>query len=548
MIHEPHDALYCGGVLFLIPALISQGLFRCNNIYEYDSKFYYSLESILLTMALLALCRIKNIEQTKNIRSGELGRLIGMDRIPEKKCLRGKIKLLSEQNKSEQWNESLMKLWKQTQLDQVEREGEMVLYIDGHVQIYNGYAATLPAKYISRQKLCMSALSEFWLHGDDGLPYMVVQGELNEKLQEIILEKMIPQLIVTGYIKTIEDPLTYPQVPQCTLVFDREAYEYNFFEQLWNKHRVAIITYRKFVKDKWDEKDFAPYEIVENIEKSTTYLCEKEFIPENYSFREVRKLCANTHQTAILTTHPTMKVPFIAKYMFNRWTQENFFKYMISDYNLDQIVEYGIEGIDENMRVVNPMYKKYQYQLKKIREKIARRKARLYNLQNQNKELTIDQQKKVDVKIADLLLEIEQMTNEERKLLKLRSEQPYHIKLKDMPPEKQYNKLKTESKLLTNIIKMICYRAESSVANILNETLRSKKDEKRMLVKQIIQTPADIRPDFNEKTLTVSLHSLTSQRYNEALEKLIETLNDSCSIFPGTELRLIFKSTAINFT
>ncbi len=113
----------------------------------------------------------------------------------------------------------------------------------------------------------------------------------------------------------------------------------------------------------------------------------------------------------------------------------------------------------------------------------------------------------MDIKKGAIVAEIQQMKEQEKELIKLRSEQTYHIKLKDMPTEQQYDKLKTQSKLFINIIKMICYRAETAVANIVSEALSSKTDEKRMLVKQIIQTPADIFPDYQNNTLTVTIHT-----------------------------------------
>jgi len=541
MIHEAHNGLHYGGVLLMIPALLSQGLLKSKDIYKYEDSYYYSLESIILTLAIMALCRIKNIEQLKNVRSGEIGRLIGMDRIPEAKCLRGKVQYLATQNKAQQWNEELMELWKDGITEHT--DGELILYVDGHVSIYNGYKATLPAKYISRQKLCLSATSEYWVNDGDSLPYMVVTGELNEKLQEIITHQIIPQLIKVGYIKPIEDPHTYPQTPQCTLVFDREAYDFDFFDKLWDQYRVAIITYRKFVKDKWEHTDFTSYEILDNGNKSTMDICEKPLTRDTKTYREIRKLGSSGHQTSIITTHPTMKILHIALYMFNRWTQENFFKYMMANYNFDQIIEYGTESIDPELKIVNPAYKKYGYQLKKLREKLSRRKAHLYNITNNQTELTIDQQKKSDTKSAQIVLEIQQIEGQEKELIKLKSEQTYYVKLKDMPPEQQYNKLKTQSKLLLNIIKMICYRAETAVANIVNETLSSKMDEKRMLVKQIIQTPANILPDYQNNTLTITIHSMSNQRYNQAAQKLLEILNEAKAIFPGTELLMVFKST-----
>jgi hypothetical protein len=526
----------------MIPALLSQGLLKSKEIYNYEDKYYYSLESVILTLAILALCRIKNIEQIKNIKSGEIGRLIGMDRIPESKSLRGKIRYLANQNKAQQWNEELMELWKDGISEHT--DGELILYVDGHQNIYNGYKATLPAKYISRQKLCLSATSEYWVNDGDSLPYMVVTGELNEKLQEIIIDQIIPQLIKVGYIKHIEDPLNYPQTPQCTLVFDREAYDFDFFDKLWDEYRIAIITYRKYVKDKWEDTTFSPYEIVDNENKSTMCLCEKEYKRNGKKYREIRKLSESGHQTAIITTHPLMKIFIIASYMFNRWTQENFFKYMMANYNLDHIIEYGTESLDPELKIVNPTYKKYNNQVKKIREKLSRRKAHLYKFNTEQTELTIDEQKKIDNKIAAIVAEIQQMEGHEKDLLNLRSEQSYYIKLKDMPLEQQYNKLKTQSKLLTNIIKMICYRAETSIANIVGETLSSKKEEKRMLIKQIIQTPADILPNHQNKTLTVTIHSMSNQRFNHAVHKLLDILNESKSVFPGTDLIMVFKSTA----
>jgi len=44
-------------------------------------------------------------------------------------------------------------------------------------------------------------------------------------------------------------------LPAFTLVFDREAYSPKFFESLWEE-RIAVITYRKNVKDQWAEDDF----------------------------------------------------------------------------------------------------------------------------------------------------------------------------------------------------------------------------------------------------------------------------------------------------
>ena len=115
------------------------------------------------------------------------------------------------------------------------------------------------------------------------------------------------------------------------------------------------------------------------------------------------------------------------------------------------------------------------------------------------------------------------------------------IMLSEMPDNKRYNKLKTESTLLISIIKMICYRAETALGNQIHFYNRAE-DEKRMLIKQIIQTPVNIFPNYKNKTLTVTLHTLSTPRYNEIASTIATLLNQTETIFPGTELSLIFKT------
>lgn len=113
--------------------------------------------------------------------------------------------------------------------------------------------------------------------------------------------------------------------PRFIIVFDREAYSPSFFGRLWRKHRVAVITYRKNVKDRWPESDFN-YRTVETEEAETTMsLAEKPTALDNVAVREIRRLSKNGNQTSILTTNLILKVTQIAIYMASRWSQENFF-------------------------------------------------------------------------------------------------------------------------------------------------------------------------------------------------------------------------------
>jgi hypothetical protein len=39
---------------------------------------------------------------------------------------------------------------------------------------------------------------------------------------------------------------------------------------------------------------------------------------------------------------------------FSRWSQENFFKYMMEHYGIDKLIDYQAEKMDESIMIVNP--------------------------------------------------------------------------------------------------------------------------------------------------------------------------------------------------
>jgi hypothetical protein len=511
----------------LLPFLLETGLLSFRHHYRELDPGYYYIDTIVLLTAFMYLCRIQNPEQLKRVNPGDFGKLIGLDRIPEAKCLRKKIKEICAQNKSSEWNMDLAKSW-------ADSEQTNFYYIDGHVQQYHGHAANLGKKYLSRQKLCLPGMQEFWVNTHQGMPYFYVTGQVNEKLQQMIEEQIIPMLIDQAHTKTSEEPLF-------TIVFDREAYSPKFFGRLWEKHRIAVITYRKNVTDKWEESDFESHKVVIEANEVAMDLAEKETELDKVKLREVRRLGTNGHQTSILTTHPCLGINMIALYMFARWSQENFFRYMRQDYVFDKISQYTVEQIDDNFEVNNPAHSKVDYQIKKTREKIARRHAMLYALKEESASTDLDKTPKQAKKLFDIQQELEALLNLEQTLLQQRKKTPRRITVKDMG-ENRYNKLHTESKLFLNVIKMICYRAETSFANLLSAYSKKHINEKRALAKSIINTPCDMKVDYEDNTLNVTLHTLATPRDNEAVKKICQLINESNTVYPGTNLRMVYKS------
>ena len=215
---------------------------------------------------------------------------------------------------------------------------------------------------------------------------------------------------------------------------------------------------------------------------------------------------------------------------------------MRQEYDIDRIIQYGVDELDKTIMVVNREYSNLSYKLKKLRERKARRQAKLYALVEENIEGEMEQTEKNIEKQLDFRQKIESLEAEEQEILVQRKQQPYRISIGEMPEHARYNKLKTESKHLQNIIKIICYRAETAIANLLAAHYRKSSNEIRALVKSIIFAKADLYPDYQTNTLMVRLNSLATPRDNMAIREVCQTLNDYEAIFPGTRLKLFFKN------
>jgi len=540
-IFEPHNNVMNAGVLFSLPALLSQGLLKATDIYDPLPKGFYGFVHILLLLAFMALSRIKNPEQLKKSPPGELGKVLGLDRVPEAKCLREKLSLIIFQQKAGTFERTLSKEW-------IASDECLFFYIDGHVRVYHGYLANLPKKFVSRQKLCLPGTTEYWVNDEKGLPFMFIIGELNERLKDAI-EKIIPALIEDTRSLVDEKALAVdPDLPRFTIVFDREAYEPAFFAKLWAEYRVAVITYRKNVKDAWDEKDFYRIDTQVINNNVSMFICEKQVELSGHIFREIRKLSDNGHQTSMISTNKKIDTAQVAGKMFSRWSQENFFRYLIQEFDFDKIVQYGTESLNPELTVVNPLYSRLSYKLKKLKEKKSRIDARLLELIEKNIDDNLSQtgqylrqQSSLKEKQTDIETQIQQ-------IIQQRADTTSRIKLKDMPKETCYNKLKYESKLFMNTIKMVAYRAESALVNMISPYYKNVNKDGRQLVQEILKSDADLIPDYQNNTLTVTLHTLSTPRANLAVDKLCLLLNETQTIYPQTNLMLIFKTYSDNFT
>ena len=524
------------GVLWVLPALLANGLLQRVNSHFSLPKCFYGLCHIFVLLAFMALARIRCFERLRYHAPGELGTLLGLDRIPEVRTLRQKVKTLTEQGEVQRWSARLCEQWMQA-----EPQAAGILYVDGHVRVYHGSQTKLPRRYVSRQRLCLRGTSDYWVK--DG--FFVVSSPFTEGLLQMLRSEIVPRLL-----REVPAQPSAPQLQQqryrsrFTIVFDREGYSPEFFHQMWQEHRIACITYRKYSGVDWPKEEFEHQEVaMPHGERVTMKLAERGvYLGERDKglwLREIRKLSDSGHQTALISTDFSHSRTYVGGHMFARWSQENFLKYMMEHFNIDALIDYDTEPADETEKVINPAYRKLAAAIKSKAAKHSRR-VRQFGQLLLHDDCEAEDTAAYERRKGELREAIEHLDADLHKLKQQRTQTTKHLPLGQLPEEERFHQLAPIRKQFIDTIRMIAYRAETAMAAVLRETL-AHPDEARPLLRDIFTTPADLIPDENNQTLTVRLHSLSNANFNRAARRLADQLNQTETEYPGTSLRLQYE-------
>jgi hypothetical protein len=526
-----------GGVLFALPALLLYGLLhKSREIFSMPEGFY-PLESIFLLLALMALGRIPSLEALRYVAPGEWGKLIGLDRIPEVRTLRQKLsKLCSERGRAERWSGMLAKQWMEGQA-----QSAGVFYADGHVRLYHGKLSDLPRRYVARERLCLRGTTDYWVNAMDGQPFFVVSYPVDPGLLNVLEHNIVPRLKAEAPGQPSEQQLEADSLlRRFSIVFDREGYSPKFFARM-KEERIAVLTYHKYPGEDWPEQEFRtqPVSLVNGQEVSLQLAERGVRLSNDLWVREVRQRSESGAQSAILSTDYRSDLSRVAAAMFARWCQENFFRYMRQHYNLDRLAEYGVEPVPDTTRVINPAWRQLDSQIRRQNGLLSRQLVKFAEIQLPQ-DLEPEQVQAYQLSKGQLQQAIENRRQEIEQLRAERKAVAKHILLKDLPEQDRFQQLRAEKKHFLDTIKLIAYRAETALAQLAREKMH-RLDDARSLIRQLFRTEVDLIPDQQNKTLTVRLHPLTAEVHDQVVRYLCEELTSTETVFPGTDLRLIYE-------
>lgn len=539
---EDARAVENGGVLCAVPALVANGLYGFLSELPASGKcssYYYDLTHIFTLLAFMSLLRIKSAEALRREAPEELGSLLGLDRIPEVKCLRKRLRTLSANpNAVAEWAEKLSRLWLSSY-----PELSGMLYVDGHVRAYYGEKTVLPRRFFSRMRLCLRGITDYWVNDRTGQPFFYVERQTNEGLLAVLRDELVACLVrdIPGADAPVSDEDTRIRF---TLVFDREGYSPAFFMEMWQKYRIACLTYRKRVADEWAREEFAEMQVtLANGAEETMLLAERKLslsckdFPGHVSAREIRRLTDSGHQTSIITTNMELEITEAAAGMFARWCQENFFHYMEEEFALDALAGSQTTDFPCGKSVVNPAWKEADRARKTAQGKL---KAKIADLGRMEFDIMDVKTKEAEEKLQEKARTLENIKNlqtEVDEMKKKLKDVPKRLPYEELPENEKFKGLEPTRKKLLDTIRMIAYRAETAMASMADDFL-SAPDTVRSWMKALMKSSADIIPDYSEKTINVIVYPLGEERMNNMVRQLIQILNETMTVFPGTDMVL----------
>lgn len=530
------------GVLCALPALLTEGLLRHTRTFYRLPAGYYPLESIFLYLALLALVRCPSLEQTRYQAPGEWGKILGLDRLPEVRTLREKIGIFcAQEGRATQWQSRLAQQWMQgAAASDPEKQGVGLFYVDGHVRVYHGHLGPLPRLYVAREKLLLRGTTDYWVNGLGGEPFFVVTQPIHAGLIAALREQVIPRLLADAPALSQAQLKDDPQAWRFTLIFDREGYSPKFFEEL-TEQRIGLLTYHKYPGELWPAEEFSTQSVrLHTGEVVEQALAERGTCLSNGLWmRQVRARNADGSQSAILSNNRRLNLTQIAAWMPARWSQENFLRYMRQHFGLDRLIEHGSQPLPESTIVVNPARRRLEQQIRRERSRLQRLEAQ-FGAHTLPSSATAEQLQTFEREGGHLREKIQAQTAVVDGFKAQRKEIPRKVELKELPEAERYRQLCPESKHFIDTIKMIAYRAESALAGELREHL-NREDDARALLRRIFVTPANLHPDHQHKTLVVELHRSGSPLQDAAIAKLCEELTATETLFPTTDLKLIYR-------
>ena len=226
---------------------------------------------------------------------------------------------------------------------QIGAEGQSQFYFDPHTKHYTGQANVLEG-WCPAIRWADKAMHSDFVHTVSGEPLYFETRDNFADLRERFFK----------VVQRCRQVLQWPADRVLTWVVDRAIFSQEVFEKVLADPALHLITWEKgYVPQTWPPPGGITGSLVierprnraEDVRCYHLPYWDRAW-PKDPRLRQI--VVQATHpqgrvlQVAILTDDPTSAAPVIIRLMFNRWIQENDFKYLDKHFGINQITSYGV--------------------------------------------------------------------------------------------------------------------------------------------------------------------------------------------------------------
>jgi prepilin-type processing-associated H-X9-DG protein len=524
------------GMLLALPGLAATGLLECaHEVYGELPAGFYSMDAMLCEAVFRALLGHVRAEGSTRVDPIALGRVLGLDRAPEVKTIRRKINWLAAAGRAGDWIAAMAARHLAARPEQA-----AVLYVDGHVRAYQG-TRKIAKTHVPRVKFPAPATVETWVADAGGDPLLVVLAEPAASLAGE-LRRLIPELrALVGDGRRV------------LVGFDRGGWSPALFADL-DAAGFDTLTWRKGAAPEVAEHEFIEHSYVDEHGRShagcladTEIELEITDGPRKGEVFVMRQVSlydrAGTRQMHILTTRRDLPAGEVRYRMGSRWRQENHYRFARMHFDLDSHDSYRASDDDPDRMVPNPAKKPAYQRVDNARHalavaEIARDTALLDARSPQPGTSVLITNAMLDTINADVHAAEAALDT----AIAAHKAVPARLPLAQVHPGQQV--LDTETKLVHHAIRIAAYNTARSLARTVATATgyRRADDEAHTLIDTAFKTSGDIVPDPATATLHVRLDRLPAPRHTAALAELCQALNDTHTVYPGTDLTLHYST------
>jgi len=513
------------GALLLLGALDALGVFQAFRTLgaSVGRAWRYDWARTVAVVALVFGLRLRSIERLKTLLPSALGPLLGCRRAPGAQTVRLKLGALAERVDPQALHRELLRaLLAHTPV------WEQCYYVDGHFAAYHG-GHPAPQGWDPHRRLAAPGHSDAFVHDITGRALFALHLPCNGALSRVL-----PQIVAE--IRAGIGPTT-----PFTLVFDRGGFSGEVFRWL-TAEGIGFLTYlkgraahrrvpaRRFARRWWAfEGRRRVYRI---YEKGTR-------VAKAGRLRTVLFRGAQGQQVPVLTNRTDWPAPQLVHVLQCRWRQENSLKYLVENYAIDQLIQYGADVERDTRRVANPARRALRERLARRRQAREAAEAELGRALTANPESRRRTVRGLKIALAPLRRRVAALAEQIGRLERRLRRTPARVPRTALNPRAQRAILRYDRRHLVTAIKVATYDAERWLGQQFNQTYRQAKDYLTMTA-SLFQQPGTLH--LAEGVLHVCIAPPADRRAAVAFRALCVDLNARKLRWLNTDIRLHFEA------